>query len=103
MTTYAENRGETFIDWNSVLDVWGSMDTLQRKKYVKLSTKWVTCACGNQCASISRGARGIPSDKLLQALGLNFFEKLRDDEIGMAKNILRDIDARSAELISRLN
>lgn len=38
----------------------------------KLSSSWVTCACGNQCITIKRYPNGCPIDPLLNELGCEF-------------------------------
>ncbi len=64
-----------------------------------LSSKWTTCACGNQCVIIPRDYCGNPLDSKLALLGVKFAQcvEARDAESALAT--LYAIEQRSAYLI----
>jgi hypothetical protein len=69
---YSIHKGLLSFDWNKFLSV--------RKRYsdenifyaVRLSSNWITCACGQQCETILRDEKGMPNDPILQAKGRRF-------------------------------
>lgn len=115
MKTYAKKYHMEPFDWNKFLN---------RKRFTaaaldhagKLAGAWVTCACGQQCASIPRNDMGAPIDRSLRALGLEFvgcisrmqtartcfgapcFEKARSE----AKLSLERIEQLSAEILAEM-
>lgn len=111
--TYAETTGHAPFDWNKWLDAAiadpNSITKEEHAKVCGLSFKWVTCACGNQCAIIPRYETGVepeddpgpgmPEDPVLQSLGGDFHAEITYKGWGEAKRVLQDIEARSAILI----
>lgn len=98
MKKYTETRGWNPFDWNKELS--------KRDKdwyYLKrMSSRWVTCACGNTCAIIPRDDKGMPYDTVLSDLGHLFYEKVCDMNTRGAKATLKKIEARSSELIQEI-
>lgn len=108
MKTYAESQREQTFDWNKFLNKeFHSYGEL--KQGLKLSSSWVTCACGNQCAIIPRLRNGEPIDEHLRTLGRQFSIAINnmfsvnyyENSKVLAKAILRDIEKRSLILIDQ--
>ena len=99
---YTEVAGEKPFDWNKALSrpVITEADWSQM---ASLSGSWVTCACGNQCAVIPRDDDGSPVDARLSGLGIRFDMAIRNEDRYDALDILERIEARSTELINRIN
>jgi hypothetical protein len=113
MKTFAQVRKKKTTNWNIALDTpVKDIDTWQ--KLSQLSGDWVTCACGNQCAIIPRGAKGMPENQTLRILGNDFYNAVRDtyfsaffgrhvitfeSNVKRAKKVLETIELVSAELI----
>lgn len=112
MKTYMEEqKGESF-DWNKFLK-----NAIRRKtrieqdvldEVIARSQNWVTCACGNQCSVIPRFKdddwedEDSPVDDELRELGVEFFECIEREAWVSAKNVLKEIEARSAFLIHEI-
>ena len=71
MKTYSEKQHRNPINWNKFLARETFNERVLRRAY-DLASQWVTCACGNQCASIPRRPNGQPKDDQLHHLGLSF-------------------------------
>ena len=67
-----------------------------------LSSSWVTCACGNQCAIIPRDTNGEPTDEDLSDLGYDFHHRIDDGEYTEALKVLELIEKRSLTLIKEI-
>lgn len=102
---YTEQYGRTPFNWNEFLNKgnWSQEELLDA--YVR-SARWVTCAVGNQCASIPRDGEGKPFDRKLRDLGMKFYDCINRavgkdllTEIENAKSILIQIEKRSEEII----
>lgn len=77
------------------------------------STEWVTCACGQVCASIPRNQSNEPDDETLYELGMQFMFELQDAReqfyikdsfrncLNYAKDILIKIEQRTTELLKQ--
>jgi hypothetical protein len=118
MKTYSETKNKEKFDWNKFLDEriaeqpkdiksYHGMsdgyikDTRKRfKKEIKMSSEWVTCACGNQCSILERDSDGEPVDDELAELGSDFYYEVDDLEWKTAKLTLKAIEKRSAKLIA---
>lgn len=107
--TYAETQGKAPFDWNHFLNraIAGQITVAEEAKAMQLSSRWVTCACGNQCAIIPRegdccGGPGAPNDEMLKDLGLQFDYEIRACAWRAAKMTLRDIELRADELIRQI-
>lgn len=110
--TYAEATGHAPFDWNKWLDAAiADPDSIGKEEHDRvagLSVKWVTCACGNQCAIIPRSeyvytveaGPGSPLDPELDDLGSDFHMAICSWEWIEAKEILRKIEARAAVVIA---
>jgi hypothetical protein len=103
MKTYAETQGQEIFDWNQFLENPPESQSLHHRRATDLSGQWVTCACGNLCDIIPRGALGIPFDKDLETLGIRFHALIDDGQWNWAKNTLYFIEKRSAEIIADLS
>ena len=113
--TYAELKGDSPFDWHDFLDQvdLGEADVEEMDEATCLAADWVTCACGNQCAALSRDEDGEPMDPELKKLGIQFFNDVETilwaakPEIKLcveeARDTLRKIEERSAFLLRELN
>lgn len=100
--TYAESQGQSPFDWNKVLANPPQRDSKEHEVLRRLAARWVTCACGNQCAIIPRESLyGTPIDQGLVSLGLNFSYMVARGEWNEARDILKRIETRASQLISR--
>lgn len=63
---------------------------------------WVSCACGNTCAIITRDNDGAPKDEELRHLGMRFYEAIVREDRLKSKKILKDIEKRSTYLIQQI-
>jgi hypothetical protein len=79
MKTYALQQGhpDSVFDWNAFLALKAPTRT-QCEVAVRKAHSWVTCACGNQCASIPRKGTGEPVDTLLNQHGLRFATQIEN-------------------------
>lgn len=116
MKTYTQHLKKKPFDWNVFLNdcIKNKIDLYKeesnktnwyRKVYLKaskLSSNWVTCAVGNQCAILDRDDfDGEPKDDFLRHCGQEF-----DYEIGVgdwkgAKQTLKEIEKQSSKLIKK--
>lgn len=107
MTTYAESKGAKPFDWNDFLRRAVAGEILTNEEHLdacRLAHDWVTCACGNQCASIPRSnGSGMPEDEELSNLGALFYSLIDDMEWDCAISTLSSIESRSAELLAQMN
>lgn len=101
MKTYTESRDKDLFDWNLFLNK-SHISNEEWLSAAELSSSWVTCACGTQCAIIPRGKSGSPNDYPLWQLGLTFHETIKAKDAHWAKILLERIERRSAELITEL-
>jgi len=101
--TYVEVSGRKAFDWWEFLN---QSEKSSRDWYMAdlLSDSWVTCACGSQCDVIPRWEEsGQPIDKGLASLGVGFALNIRRKDTAAAKETLKKIEIRSAELIAEIN
>lgn len=101
MKTYSESKGEEPFNWNEFLN----KENITEEEWdnaESLADSWVTCACGNQCDVIPRDYFGEPKDWELFKLGNNFAKAIESKNINSAKEILKDIEERSAYLINEI-
>jgi len=99
MITYTEMEGNKPFDWFVALNCkvvnWNLL-------YI-LSSSWVTCACGNQCAIIPRHEENaVPKDKMLEQLGHDFSRNIRLRDKYQSLELLEEIEIRSTELIKEI-
>jgi len=102
MKTYAEANKKKPFDWNKFL----SKKKISEKQWhdaYRLSTSWVTCACGNQCDIIPRMVDGHPKDKKLAFLGYTFAVHISTGNVQESKEVLEAIEIQSAEIINKIN
>ncbi len=109
--TFAETQGQPPFDWNAHIQrgLAGLVsDDEWALSYIS-ARKWVTCACGNQCASIPRykdgddfSGPGRPADWVLNYLGGRFYGAIMDRDYTNAKRILTTIERRSAEILREM-
>lgn len=105
MHTWAEENGRPPMNWYDFLATDHTEEEWQKAS--ELSQSWVTCACGNQCASIPRANydqanQCHPIDRILTWLGVRFHWAVCRKEVGKAKRILNAIERRSGQLLSRM-
>lgn len=111
--TFAETQGEAPFDWNKWLDmaIKSQPDAKDMDDKYWLSAQWTTCACGNQCAIIPRfeydeeygdfdKVKSAPMDSDLRRLGIRFHHEISRRNWIFAKDVLQQIEARSAILIA---
>ena len=91
---------EDAFDWNEFLIGEGHSDEEWKQARLK-SDEWVTCACGNQCATIPR-ILGVPVDATLLNLGIDFNRCIDKRNIKLAKETLFKIEARSSEILAQM-
>lgn len=94
--------------WTKVLQV-----AARREKtgYMRPFTKaeidkagdWVTCACGKQDKCIPRAYDGTyePADRLLNDLGMAFFDAVYTGDVKAAKRLLGQIEMRARYVVGR--
>ena len=106
MKTYAESKNREPFNWNEFLDkAIANPDNIDPDLHMKArhsSSSWVTCACGNQCEIIERGYLGKPEDEHLSHLCYLFDDQINDKEYVNAKETLKEIEKRSAYLLSKI-
>lgn len=102
MKTYAETQDELPFDWNVALADPPAQGSPYHKYLVTLAASWVTCACGNQCDLIPRHIDGVPKDIFLGALGSRFSRYVYLADWDKAREMLREIEQRSHELLEQL-
>jgi hypothetical protein len=102
MITFAQTQNQPPFDWHAFLDsaIAGKPVYIENARY--LASKWVTCACGNQCAVIPRGWKGEPLDPELKEMGLHFFKDIECNQWERAKRTLSAIEARSTAILEGL-
>ena len=102
MKTYAQALYKEPFDWNDFLN----KKVITEEEWWEatgFSSRWVTCACGNQCRTIPRFHSGMPIDNELSTLGCDFNDAILERNIIKARRILENIEKRSAELIAEIN
>lgn len=101
MSAYAKTMKMKPFDWNDFLDraIKKKPKYKEWNKAVKLSSDWITCACGNQCDIIDRESDGEPTDEELSILGMDFHHCINAGYWEDAKETLKEIEKRSAKLI----
>lgn len=110
MKTYYEEAtyNEEPIDWFRLLDRIKSLDKDSKEYRIlynrmnRLAGRWVTCACGNQCAAIPRSGEGEPLDLKLYNLGLQFPSYISTEDYDGAIDILHQIETRSSEILKKM-
>lgn len=104
MTTYTERRGMAPFDWNRYLHRAINLEacSMAHRMAESYASDWVTCACGNACESIPRDHTGAPIDPELMSLGLGFYSAISLGHYENAKEILKRIEKRSAEIIAEM-
>lgn len=103
MKTYAESRGCEPFDWNLWLAK-AARDGATEEEWSQAtlaSSRWVTCATGNQCTIIPRDEKGQPKDAVAVILGggSGFDRAIMDRDIPRAQHLLRLIELHSAFLV----
>lgn len=97
---YSVANGKDFFDWNAFL-AQKYIPEEQWKVAEQLARDWVTCACGNQCAVLPRNEYGCPDDGDLVRLGMRFTRVIVGRQKNDAKQVLAQIEARTAYLLSQ--
>lgn len=100
--TYAESQHTASFDWNAFLSNPPVFESPEHHKASRLSSPWVTCACGNQCSIIPRNRVGAPLDPKLCDLGCEFAGFISAGLWAQAKKCLLKIEARADELIKEI-
>lgn len=107
------------FDWFKVLDYLIKGDLTIAKNYVKLtnpitfaeehsyymtlvklSSDWVTCACGQLCQSLERNDEGMPLDRIIRSLGEEFYSDIVNTNFKVAKETLEKIEKRTIQLLN---
>ena len=111
---YSEAHSKWIYDWPTIIDDLeaGLYDKKTTMECLDAVVSWPTCACGNQCASLPRDVNGKPSDSHLEVLGDRFATYVngiigargqdRTDMATGAREVMADIDARSAVLLAEM-
>lgn len=101
MPKFSETRGKKPFNWNKALNE-KNIPYKKWKKMAKLSNKWITCACGNQCSIIPRcPISGSPIDNDLHDLGVDFYFSICKRLKKRSISVLKKIEERSAQLIEQ--
>ncbi len=108
MATYCNEISGKPINWNFFLNnCIHRPDRVSQediKEYIGYSKRWTTCAVGNQCSVIPRRLpHGYPCDSILTDLGFQFNDLVELNLWNEAKEVLKKIEARSAQLIAEIN
>lgn len=72
----------------------GSATTLRLR-----AGNWPSCACGELCQALPKGANGCPRDTLLYDLGLRFSGRVSAQDWRGARRTFKQIEERVAELL----
>jgi hypothetical protein len=97
MKTYSEENYAHPFDWKEALSK--PFSDIDWPELEAKSGKWVTCACGNQCATLPRDNDGTPKDLILRNLGVDFDRAVTFRSESEALNILEQIEERSHFLL----
>lgn len=103
--TYSESKGHLPFDWNGFLEraASESASAFELAEAKDFCGHWITCACGNQCASLPRWPDGRPIDDIARALGNEFAIHIDSESWRLAKITLGQIEARTRELLSKVS
>ena len=76
--SYAETKSDYVYNWPNIIHniKHGFYTESEKQEWVKAAHSWVTCACGSQCESLSRGLEGEPLDGRLNFHGNCFFREI---------------------------
>ena len=100
--TYNQVQNGEFFDWTTFLN--RTDITLQEWEHATdLSSGWVTCACGNQCARLPRNQQGHPRDTELTRLGCLFLDCIEEGRRLAARDTLQLIEERSRFLLAEMD
>ena len=111
---YSEANAKWVYDWPTIIDDLeaGLYDKKKMTECLDAAIDWVTCAVGNQCDLLPRDVSGAPIDPLQIILGINFSAYIdgiigasgqdRADMAAGAREVMADIDARSAALLAEM-
>lgn len=97
--------GKVIVNWDlELLALKRNPEDKHRWKKLRVAAaSWVTCACGEQCATIPRDLSGKPKDKELTMAGLKFNFAIEAEDRAEARHWLNIIEQRSADLIKEIN
>lgn len=98
--TYAQDNGSEPFDWNRFLNY--PQSGISWKNAEHLASSWITCACGNQCSAIDRHDNGSPEDDKLRQYGAQFYRCILFRQKAAAREVLKQIERRSAYLIRKI-
>lgn len=103
MKTYRLSQKARPFNWIKFLEKakTGKVNEKEIEKARIAAGDWVTCACGNQCATIPRDAFGEPDDYKLASLGLEFYVNICQRKFESAAKTLVKIEKRSIQLINK--
>lgn len=75
--TYVKQHDLASFDWVAFLLL--DAPTISQCETAKAQAfSWVTCACGNLCATIPREPDVQPRDRILAKLGMQFMDDIRE-------------------------
>jgi len=101
MKTYSQVKHRRPFNWFKALS--GADISIDWVYLHKKSMEWVTCAVGNQCATIHREWNGQPCDSELNSLGCNFTNAIHEKNKKKTLDILEQIEIRSTKLIKEIS
>jgi hypothetical protein len=78
------------------------MKAFTSSQRTKARWSWTDCACGRQDPRIPRDSDGMPRDRTLVALGLDFGKAVDNQLPSKAARLLRSIERRSFRLITEM-
>ncbi len=102
LPSYAVFNDMPPFDWLAFLEraIAKTASDEEIRNAVALGRSWVTCACGNQCASLPRDSIGAPIDEALHRDGANFTYEVFNHQWPKAVETLKRIERRSAQLLN---
>jgi len=92
------------MNWTQRIEAAKARDGIFTMEDRRLSSKWVTCACGEQDPRIPRRPElnNIPMDTELRNYGVEFCNAVYRNNPGAAAKVLGCIETRAAQILSDL-
>lgn len=105
MMSYCELISGETVSWSRILQkcIDGTFRKDEMDRWKEWTQDWITCAVGMQESEIEREKEGYsvgaPKDEELRSLGMEFTEAFLSKKFEEAKEILSEIDKRTAEIL----
>lgn len=100
---YCEQEGFETFDWDTFLKdaIKGNVTDDQKEDALDFVDSWVTDPVGNQSFILDRFEDGEPMDDGLCACGLEFADRIKNEQYESALMIFRLIERHSARLVQK--